>query len=410
MASSAPLTVFEPDTMLNFTSLNEILDEAAAGTEIRRYLELRGIRTIGTFALVSVDEEAFQRTIVDPLLAGFATSSERINIPDGEKPIARAVLLHSWTLARTSWNKTLASAHAVAPAVAPSPTSTPATTSATDTKVPKNLPPGKWSELVEAFNKITVNGRPRQFPVRELLGAEMIVARLWHERHISKQYTPLQLGELLQHRSFTASGEINPLARNPKKCSVLSLDEERQLVENDDPTWTPRSLLSVLDGLQAAKWAYVLVQLGDETDISEFIEAMVMRARSKSDKMAQFVIYWHAAMWRVAMDMRGGDSFGVAAFYHDYISKDPPVDKSKINKVKTTEVVERPLGKGSKGGKVGKGSQHQSDRWQPYPRPRWQESSSWRSPTNSWQSRSQQSNQWHRDYQQQQSWNDRYNK
>ena len=97
--------------------------------------------------------------------------------------------------------------------------------------------------MIESYNQVTLHGRTRQFPVRELLGAECIIARLWHERHISKNYTPLQLGELLQHRSFSANGDINPLARSPRKTSVLSLDEDKQLIEADDPTWTPRSLI-----------------------------------------------------------------------------------------------------------------------------------------------------------------------
>ena len=401
--------------MRNFVSLDEILDEAAAGTEIRRYLELRGVRTIGTLALVASDEDTLQKTITDPILAGYATTTDRIVIPEAEKPIARAVILHAWSLARTSWQKTMSAAMPAATTLTPSASPTATATSTSDSKVPRNLPPGKWSELVDAFNKITLNGKPRQFPVRELLGAESIIARMWHERHISKQYTPLQLGELLQHRSFTASGEINPLARNPKKSSVLSLDEDKQIIESDDPTWTPRSLLSVLDGIQAAKWAYILTQMGEESDISEFIEVMVLRARSKPERMAQFVVYWHAAMWRVAMDMRGGDSFGVAArrltddvaFYHDYILKDPPADKLKtIKPPKLPDTPDKGPLRNGKGGKAGKGSQYQ-DRIHPYQRTRWQDSSPWRSSNNQWQQRSYQQSGWHREQQPSQSWYER---
>ena len=46
---------------------------------------------------------------------------------------------------------------------------------------------------------------------------------------------------------------------------------------------------------------------GEEDEVNIFIDQMVQRARSKPDRMIQFVSYWHAAMWRVAMDMRGGD-------------------------------------------------------------------------------------------------------
>ncbi len=403
--------------MRNYASLDEILDEAAAGADLRRYLDLRGIKTIGTLALVASDEEMLQRTIVDPILAGYTSGTDRIAVSDPEKPIVRAVLLHAWSLAKASWNKTMGATTVTPAATAATPAAS--TGSATsETKVPRTLPSGKWSALVETYNKVTLHGRERQFPVRELLGAECVIARLWHERHVSRQYTPLQLGEILQHRSFSASGDINPLARNPRKTSVLSLDEDKQLIEADDPTWTPRSLIGVLDGLHAAKWAYILVQLGDEMEISEFIDLMTLRARNKPDKMAQFVTYRHAAMWRVAMDMRSGDAFGVAAkkmtddlaFYHDYMAKEPLVDKTKLNKaLKVTEVPDRgPIKhiKGDKGGKAGKGSQS-SDRWQPYSRSRWQEQSQWRQYGSQWQNRGQQQQYWRGDHSSQQSWNDK---
>ena len=407
--------------MRNYASLGEILDEAAAGADLRRYLDLRGIKTIGTLALVASDEEMLQKTIVDPILAGYNNGTDRIVVSDPEKPIVRAVLLHAWSLARTSWNKTMGAAATLTPVATVAAPAASTGSSTSETKVPRTLPSGKWSELVETYNKVTLHGRNRQFPVRELLGAECVVARLWHERHVSRQYTPLQLGEILQHRSFSASGDINPLARNPRKTSVLSLDEDKQLIESDDPTWTPRSLIGVLDGLQAAKWAYILVQLGDEMEITEFIDLMTLRARNKPDKMAQFVVYWHAAMWRVAMDMRGGDAFGVAAkkmtddlaFYHDYMSKEPLVDKTKLNKtVKPPEVPDRgPIktSKGDKGGKAGKGSQF-SDRWQPYSRYRWQEQNQWRPYGSQWQNRGQQPHYWRGDHSSQQGWNDKASK
>ena len=199
------------------------------------------MRTIGALALVASDEETLQRTIVDPLLAGYAAGTERISVPDPEKPIAKAVILHAWSLARTSWSKTMAAATPPPTPVGTIPTSTTGTSASADQKVPRTLPP--------------------ENPTVPSPGAHC---------------TLLQLGELLQHRSFSASGEINPLARSPKKANVLSLDEGKQIMESDDPTWTPRSFIGVLDGIQAAKWAYILAQMGDESDekdICDFIES-----------------------------------------------------------------------------------------------------------------------------------------
>ena len=97
--------------MRNFADLEEILVEAAAGREVRRYFEARSIRTIGTLALVAKDEESLHRDVVAPLLAGWAVGTDVIQVASTEQPIVNAVILHAWTLARTSWSKTLAAAH-----------------------------------------------------------------------------------------------------------------------------------------------------------------------------------------------------------------------------------------------------------------------------------------------------------
>ena len=241
------------------------------------------------------------------------------------------------------------------------------------------------------------------------LGAEQVITRMWHERHVSKNYTPLQLGELLQARSFSASGEVNPLLKSPKKTGVLLVDEERNLVESDDPTWVPRSVLSVLDGLQAARWAYILTQMGEEDEVHGFIDQMIQRARSKQDRMTQFVSYWHAAMWRVAMDMRGGMTFGKAtqavcddlAFYHDLISKESNENKIPKKNPLKSDVPDKFNARPSKGGKAGKGST-QGDRYQPYSKTRWSDSPGWR--PQQWNQRGYQNQHWSRDGQQAWSW------
>ncbi len=371
-----------------FNTLEEILHEAAAGDDIRRYLQARSIVTIGTFALVAKDEEELQRNIIGPLMAGWGSGASSITLNETEKPIAKAVLLHVWNLARTSWMRNMQSA---TPTVAPpaagttsSPSSTP-----TDSKIPKALPAGKWTELVEFYNKITVNGRPRQFPTKELLGAETVIARLHYERHHSHLYTPLQLGEILQVRSFTASGEINPLvAKHGRKSLPLTLNEDKEIIESEEPTWVPRSVLSVLDGIQARRWALILVQMDEEHEIHSFCDWMQQRARSKPDKMEQMVSFWHSSMWKIAMAMRAGETFGTAAqrvqqdleAFHEAMTKEPNF-KPKIKSPIKTELTIKGDPRLSKGGKQGKGSS--SDRYQPYARPKYGDQHQW----NTWQPR-----------------------
>ena len=90
-----------------------------------------------------------------------------------------------------------------APATSPHP---PATTTPTVDKdtIPKSLPAGVYTKLVQDYNNITIDGEKRQFPERNLLGAEKV-----HEHHTSKLYTATSLGEILSQRIWTSFNTIN---------------------------------------------------------------------------------------------------------------------------------------------------------------------------------------------------------
>lgn len=114
------------------------------------------------------------------------------------------------------------------------------------------------------------------------------------------------------------------------------------------------------------------------------------------------------------MDMRGGDGFGKAsqavcddlAFYHDLISKEVN-DKNKLKTNPKSEVSDRINPRPAKGGKAGKGSTY-NDRYQPYSKNRWNDSSGWR--PSSWTQRGYQNQQWTQDGQQAPSWTQKYQK
>ena len=240
-----------------------------------------------------------------------------------------------------------------------------------DEKVPKTLPVGVWSSLIQKYNSEQLHGRDRQFPVKELMGAECVVARLWFEHHRSKLYTPLHLGELLQQRSFQSNGDLNPLAKGQKKLTNLFW-EDGSLVHKEESVWQPKSILAILDGINAAKWAMILVQLGDELDIIEYCDVMCQRARSRPTKCEQLNLYWSACGWRIAMTMRDGMSFAAAAKHiiNDYdkfaehMAKEDSSVKKTSNGTKGRQT-EQPKGYG----KFGK--HRSSSRWQPYGKGKW---------------------------------------
>ena len=326
-------------------SIADLATAAGAGSEVTRYLELRGIKAVATLALMAEDDDGFQRKILQPLLSGFQKGSETVSLEDGEKAIAEAVLRHMWQEARMWWAQRQASMSITAPVATPGQTTGTAPASGsgaaptTADKVPKTLPAGVWSQQVNKYNSEKLRGRDRSFPETMLLGAEVVLARIWHEHHVSKLYTPIGLGEILSKRSFTATGEVNMLAKNPKRASVLTIEDE-QLVQEDEKTWSPRSVLSIMDGIEAVIWALILLEIGEEHHCHNFGKWCVAKARSRPQKLEQFKQWWDAAGWKISMRMRAGATFGEASaevmadldLFNDHMSRDPPKEPAAVRK------------------------------------------------------------------------------
>lgn len=369
--------------MRTFDSLETVADEAGAGPELRKYLLARGVKAVPTLALIAKNEDELHRVLLDPIFTGFDDGTLTYKVEAHEQPIAKAIITHMWSLARTSWARALSAATPVA-SPTPIPSATPGTTAApvasAEPKVPKTLPPGVWSSLVQQYQQVQLGGQDRTFPVHELIGAECVLARMYHELTITKQFTPVLLGEVLQKRSFNAAGEVNPLQKSPKKATTLTMDEDHQLVQTEDPVWNPRSMLAVLDGITSVKWAMILVRWGEEKDVCVFCDWMTQKARSRPQKSEQFVAFWLSSGWQLAMAMRSGTTFKEATTvimkdvdrFNEHMAKEIPVDRKKpVN----NETGLPGKGRNSKGAKD-KGKGHL--RWQPYPtRDRWSSNPTW---------------------------------
>lgn len=169
------------------------------------------------------------------------------------------------------------------PVTAPSSATKP---NVSDDKIPKSLPPGVWSSLIQRYNGEQLFGKDRCFPTQGLMGAEVTLARMYFEHHNSKLYTPVPLGEILQSRSFQSSREVNPLAKQNKKSMTLTL-EDGSLIQKDEKEWQPRSALAILDGVNACRWAMILVEWGPEEDVNRYCDWMVQRAWSRPNKTDQ---------------------------------------------------------------------------------------------------------------------------
>ena len=149
------------------TSLADLARDAAAGDIVNEYLDARGIKTPATLALLSRDEDNLDLTLIQPLLQGWPRpDGTTITVREQDKPIAKAVLLHMWMMAKQVWEATQ---HAAMPKATPtqSTSSTAASTPAED-KVPKALAPGRWTALVQEYQSQQIGGQDRVFPVQEL--------------------------------------------------------------------------------------------------------------------------------------------------------------------------------------------------------------------------------------------------
>ena len=354
-------------------SLADITRDAAAGPALVEYLELRGIKTPATLALLSKDEEGLDRTLIQPLLQGWQREDgTTISISETDKPIAKATIIHMWMMAKQSWEQAQLAAKPKPPPSAAAPTGS--TGAAQEDKVPKALAPGRWSSLIQEYQGQQIGGQDRVFPVQELLGAEHIITRVLHEHEVSKTYTPVLLGELVSTRTFQANGEPNPLAKRDRSVTKLTLTGEQLVAAQEEP-WQPRSVLAILDGLSSIRWCFILCKMGPEQSVHAFFDWLVKLVRSRPQKTDQLAQYWMSVSWRLALEMRGGKTFHetTTMLMKDYdsftecMNREPSQIIKKTSPTTTAKTEAKSAGKGNT--KSGK-----SSRPTPYTRPtgRWQ--------------------------------------
>ena len=317
-----------------FDTLAELSHVAGAGRDITSYLEARGIRTIAALALIANDDAGLEKNLLAPLLNGWKSGQNEIVIPDLEQPLAKAILTHMWTEANLWWQhrqRRLTPATSTPSATAPSGNASTSAASASDDRPPRTLPLGIWAAQIKRYNEVEVGGRTRQFPERELIGAEATLARLWHEHTKSKQYCPVPLGDILSKRHFQSTGEINPLAKQERKVMAVTMDNDKLMAAEDSKVaWEPRSVLAMLDGVNSIRWAYVLLQIGEEADVHQWADWFSAKVRSRMNKLDNLRLFWEAQSWQLCLSLRRGQTFREAIaevmsdvdLFHDYMSRD----------------------------------------------------------------------------------------
>ena len=172
-----------------------------------------------------------------------------------------ALLITVWQEANRAWQHRLSEAPGGPKTAAPAPAAASASTSSED-KVPKQLPSGVWNDGIRRYNAVEIQHIARRFPERELVGAQSVLARMHHEHSKTKLYTPTYLGEILQARSFTSTGDPNPLAKPKADQRSTLVIEGDKLVQEPEKLWSPKSVLSVIDAIRSIQWAWILLDFG----------------------------------------------------------------------------------------------------------------------------------------------------
>ena len=108
------------------------------------------------------------------------------------------------------------------------------------------------------------------------------------------------LGEILSRRTWAAGGELNGLAlkrQTAQPSSTLNfVGDELHTVEKKE--WEPKSMLTVLDGAEAARWAWILLQFGTEDDVNAYCNWFVAKVRAQgADKLHQMQQFWLQSAW-----------------------------------------------------------------------------------------------------------------
>ena len=291
-------------------ALQAFCAENGAPEEVYEYLAARGFTVVKFFAKAARDDDDFESSIVDPFVQGCKLADVDFQF-SGDPAFGRAVLRSLWADAR----------QAMEPPPQPAPQQPPpdgaAAASASQVsgpmKPPKELRKGAWTELVRKYETSFVPERP--FPQNQLLGAEVVLAGILLEIDESMQFTPLGLGEILQHRAFTSQMLVNPFMQNACKARALGVSTAsgEPALTVTDTKFLPNSQFALLDGLEATKWALIWAQYGNEADLEPWFEYFKKQVRLRGNVLDMVRSLYDACAWRVALAMRGGSKWREAS-------------------------------------------------------------------------------------------------
>ena len=113
---------------------------------------------------------------------------------------------------------------------------------------------------------------------------------------------------------------VNALSkRKLSKELVVDVDRDRLVAKDTEDSWEPRSMLAVIDALDALRWAYILLEYGHEFDVCALFDDFIHKARQRPQQLDAFRSYYESATWKLCRELRSGRTFAesVAAVRED---------------------------------------------------------------------------------------------
>ena len=244
-------------------------------------------------------------------------------------------------------------------AIPSTPTTTTATSASTDKdNVPKNLPQGVYAQLIKDYNNITLDGE--------------------------KRTTAVTLGEIMSQRVFTSLGTVNTNRKKDDLDKRLIVDNKQQLVTKEPPDWDVRGISMILDGIEAVKWAWVLIKFGTEKSIIKYCEWFTTLVRKNNTRLAQIKTLWETFSWDIAMRMRQNETFPIITeeIMQDLTTVNDALMQSPKKKQRNDQEQQQQRWRTPKGhpgkGKGNKGKKGTGKQWQ-WPQPTW--TTTWQQPS-----------------------------
>ena len=321
---------------------------------IARYLHAMGIRSHATVASF-ISDDSIVDELITKLKAGVRMGTNDYKLPDD---IEETALKAQWLVLSRHCRKEYQSSFSSASPTSTTTTSTTPTTQLDRDVVPKSLPAGVYAKLVEDYNKITLDGVRRKFPEKQLLGAEKVLARMYHEHHTSKLYTATPLGEIMAQRVWTSFDTINSNRKKDPSEKKLILDDKNQISEKSQDDWDVRGQWMLIDATQALRWAWILLKYDSETAINKYVDWFQGLIRKNSYRIPNVKMLWEDFAWDIAMRMRSNETFHT-------ITEDLMVDITKVNDILHQPLTKKQrVTKGADQTHIGKGRGY-ATKWSP---------------------------------------------